>query len=226
MREIAGADHWLVHQKTAEVTGLIEAFSVRLMPSRLDAAENPSAAATMSNGDEPDDVRIEPLRGQGDGRRGQCGRTAHCRNRAAVAAVVHAATRQTIDAGLGELAVAGLDRAALEPILTYCAEQRCEARRRHLSRLPAAHGAARHQDVRRFRRRPCRDHVQGLGPAACAVAAAKTLTAESLEHSAKTWAGEEYWFWARRVLRKLRHGIRRASQSGAPPPGAGASAGR
>ncbi len=26
VREIAGADHWLVHQRTAEVTGLIEAF--------------------------------------------------------------------------------------------------------------------------------------------------------------------------------------------------------
>ena len=30
-----------------------------------------------------------------------------------------------------------------------------------------------------------------------------------------------YWFWARRVLRKLRFGIRRARQSGAPPPGGG-----
>ncbi len=32
----------------------------------------------------------------------------------------------------------------------------------------------------------------------------------------KTWSGENYWFWARRVLRKLRHGIRRANISGAP----------
>jgi tRNA/rRNA methyltransferase len=48
-----------------------------------------------------------------------------------------------------------------------------------------------------------------------------SLTARSLEQLAKTWAGEEYWFWARRVLRKLRHGIRRARQSGAPPPGGG-----
>jgi tRNA/rRNA methyltransferase len=43
------------------------------------------------------------------------------------------------------------------------------------------------------------------------------LHAPSLEHLAKTWAGEEYWFWARRVLRKLRHGVRRAAQTGAPP---------
>ena len=44
------------------------------------------------------------------------------------------------------------------------------------------------------------------------------LQAPSLEHLARTWAGEEYWFWARRVLRKLRHGIRRAAQTGAPAP--------
>ena len=51
----------------------------------------------------------------------------------------------------------------------------------------------------------------------------QTLTVGTLEALAKTWAGEEYWFWARRVLRKLRFGIRRARQSGAPPPGAGAA---
>src|SRR6185369_7907272 len=42
------------------------------------------------------------------------------------------------------------------------------------------------------------------------------LEAESLAKLAKTWAGEEYWFWARRLLRKLRHGLRRANLSGAP----------
>src|SRR6185437_15550876 len=30
----------------------------------------------------------------------------------------------------------------------------------------------------------------------------------------KTWSGENFWFWARRVLRKLRHGIRRANVQG------------
>ena len=41
-----------------------------------------------------------------------------------------------------------------------------------------------------------------------------TLQVDSLDQLAKSWAGEEYWFWARRVLRKLRHGIRRAGQTG------------
>jgi tRNA/rRNA methyltransferase len=39
-----------------------------------------------------------------------------------------------------------------------------------------------------------------------------TLHVDSLEALAKTWSGEKYWYWARRVLRKLRHGIRRALQ--------------
>ena len=37
-----------------------------------------------------------------------------------------------------------------------------------------------------------------------------------MEALTKSWAGEEYWFWARRVLRKLRHGIRRADRTGGP----------
>ncbi len=44
----------------------------------------------------------------------------------------------------------------------------------------------------------------------------KTIRAPSLAALEKTWSGENYWFWARRVLRKLRHGIRRAHIQGAP----------
>src|SRR5690606_5202965 len=42
------------------------------------------------------------------------------------------------------------------------------------------------------------------------------LSIPSMADLEKTWAGENYWFWARRVLRKLRHGLRRANSSGAP----------
>ncbi len=44
-----------------------------------------------------------------------------------VAAVVHACHEKTIGPGLAELAVPGLDVATIEPVLTYCAERRCEA---------------------------------------------------------------------------------------------------
>jgi tRNA/rRNA methyltransferase len=52
-------------------------------------------------------------------------------------------------------------------------------------------------------------HLQGPGTG--------VLRAESLEALARGWAGEEYWFWARRLIRKLRHGPRRAGRSGASP---------
>src|SRR5262245_15323813 len=44
-----------------------------------------------------------------------------------VAAVVHACHEKTVTAGLAELHVPGLDAMTVEPILTYCAEQRCKA---------------------------------------------------------------------------------------------------
>jgi tRNA/rRNA methyltransferase len=37
----------------------------------------------------------------------------------------------------------------------------------------------------------------------------------------RTWSGENYWFWARRVIRKLRHGIRRTHIQGEPVAGEG-----
>jgi tRNA/rRNA methyltransferase len=45
----------------------------------------------------------------------------------AVAEVVYACHELTIDQGLARVAIAGLDRTTLEPILTYCAEERCIA---------------------------------------------------------------------------------------------------
>jgi tRNA/rRNA methyltransferase len=137
-----------------------------------------------------------------------------------VAAVVYACHEKTIDLGLAQLAVPGLDRTTLEPILTYCAERRCEAdnatcpgcrlrmEKRGIKTLDDF--VAQHGEIE-FEASSLR--LRGRGT--------ETLTVESLEALAKTWAGEEYWFWARRVLRKLRFGIRRARQSGAPPPGAG-----
>ena len=137
-----------------------------------------------------------------------------------VASVVHACHEKTIDVGLAELAVAGLDRTTLEPILTYCAERRCEAEnatctgcRLQVEKLGVKtfdDFVARHAEIT-FRDSPVR--LSGSGTS--------KLTAASLEELARTWAGEEYWFWARRVIRKLRHGIRRAGQTGKPPAGTG-----
>jgi tRNA/rRNA methyltransferase len=134
----------------------------------------------------------------------------------AVGTVVERWYRTSMDAGLDQLAVAGLDRAALEAVLTYCAEQRCRGDQASCPgcRLRTERLGVRTFDefVARFAEitfRRSRVRLVGGGR--------ERLEAESLQALAKTWAGEEYWFWARRLLRKLRHGIRRANLGGAAP---------
>ena len=120
---------------------------------------------------------------------------------------------RTIDVGLAELAIAGLDRATLEPVLIYCAELRCEAdaatcpgckrRTEALGIHSLDDFIARHREI-----------VVGDGSVRLLGQGEGTLHTPALAALEKTWAGEKYWFWARRVLRKLRHGIRRAGLHG------------
>ncbi len=131
----------------------------------------------------------------------------------AVAEVVQACHELTIDQGLARVAISGLDRTTLEPVLTYCAEERCVAdaascpgcRRRSevdgLATLDQFIG--RHREI-----------VVGDGAVRLTGSGEGTLHVESVEALAKTWSGQKYWYWARRVLRKLRHGIRRAHLQG------------
>jgi tRNA/rRNA methyltransferase len=138
-------------------------------------------------------------------------------SRLTVAEVVHACHEKTATVALAELGVPGLDMKTVEPLLTYCAEQRCRAdaatcpgcrmRTERLGLKTFDDFVAHHAEIT-FAGSSLRLPGSGEG----------RFHARSLEHLAKTWAGEEYWFWARRVLRKLRHGIRRAAQTGAPPP--------
>jgi tRNA/rRNA methyltransferase len=105
------------------------------------------------------------------------------------------------------VAASGLDRENLEQVLVYCAEQRCAAeqascpgcRRRTLAAglhsfddFVASHAEIAAADGRA--------RLRGAGTG--------VLTVPSLDALSRTWAGEELWFQARRVLRKLRHGIR------------------
>lgn len=131
----------------------------------------------------------------------------------ALACVVHAVHERAIDDGLRQLAIEGLDRETLEPVLVYCAELRCEpdgatcpgCRRRTealgITTLDAF--SARHA---RIDIGEAGVRIEGPGEA--------VSHAASLEALAATWAGEAYWFWARRVIRKLRHGVRRAHIQG------------
>src|SRR5262245_32010741 len=139
-----------------------------------------------------------------------------------VATVVHACHEKAIDDGLAALAIPGLDRAALEPILTYCAELRCETDRATCpgcKRRTEVQGLASLDDFLRAHK----EIVLGDGSVRLVGQGDSSIAAPSLAHLEKTWSGENYWFWARRVLRKLRHGIRRAHIQGAPLSGPGQS---
>ncbi len=130
-----------------------------------------------------------------------------------VAEIVHACHERTIDVALGELAMPGLDRGTLEPVLTYCAELGCEAdsatcpgckrRTEALGIHSLDDFIARHKEI-----------VVGDGAVRLVGKGEGTLHTPALAALEKTWSGENYWFWARRVLRKLRHGIRRANIQG------------
>lgn len=135
-----------------------------------------------------------------DGQRTPC--AAGC----AVGEIVRTCHDKTIDAGLLALAEPSLTRESLEPILTYCAERRCvsdDATCTGCSRRTEALGfasldavVARYASVETDAGHALRG--PGIG----------TLRVPSLDHLARTWAGEAMWFEARRVIRKLRHGIR------------------
>jgi tRNA/rRNA methyltransferase len=123
-----------------------------------------------------------------------------------VSDIVRTCHDQTIDMGLATLAVPDLTRETLEPVLTYCAEQRCVADQ-------ASCGGCRK-----------RTEAQGLKTLEDFIAAHASIVTEtgmtltgagadniqipSLEQLGRTWSGDEMWFEARRVIRKLRHGVR------------------
>lgn len=135
-----------------------------------------------------------------------------------VSRIVHQCHERTIGVALGELAIPGFDAAALEPLLTYCAQLQCEAdgaacpgckRRTEADGIDSLDTyIARHREI-----------VVGDGRVRLMGQGEATLHTPGLEALAKTWSGENYWFWARRCLRKLRHGIRRAHIRGEPVTG-------
>ncbi len=137
-----------------------------------------------------------------------------------VARLVHACHESTIDDGLRDVDAADMDRAALDRILAYCAELRCEAdgatcpgckRRTEAQGIHSLDDfIARHKEI-----------VVGDGAVRLMGQGRETLHTPALAALEKTWSGENYWFWARRVLRKLRHGIRRAHIQGEAVSGPG-----
>lgn len=138
----------------------------------------------------------------------------------AVGAIVHACHAATIDQGLAQLAVPGLTRETLEPVLQYCAALQCveagvscpgcKRRTEFLGIETLDQFILHHKEI-----------IVGDGAIRLQGQGAITTTTPCLETLAKQWSGENYWFWARRVIRKLRHGLRRAQMQGEPVAGEG-----
>jgi tRNA/rRNA methyltransferase len=138
----------------------------------------------------------------------------------AVADLVRACHEMTIDAALAHLAVPGLDRKSLEPVLTYCAEERCVADNASClgcRRRTEAEGIA---NLDEFIARH-REIIIGDGTVRISGGGERIERVDALETLTQSWSGEKYWYWARRVLRKLRHGIRRAHIQGSAFAGVG-----
>ena len=133
--------------------------------------------------------------------------------RTPVGEIVRVCHARTIDVGLAELAIDGLDRTTLEPVLVYCAEERCIA---DGVTCPGCTKRVEAEGITSFDRFVAgyREIVIGNGAVRIAGKGEADLHVDSLETLAATWGGERYWFWARRVPRKLRHGIRRSGLHG------------
>ncbi len=127
----------------------------------------------------------------------------------AVGSLVHDAHEDGIPALEERAAAVGLTSENLDAILTYCAEHRCDA-----AGLTCP-GCQRHVKAQGF------DTVDKFVAAHSEITFAETAIKftgngteksrfQSIDEMMWSWSGEAYWFWARRVLRKLRYGIRKA----------------
>jgi tRNA/rRNA methyltransferase len=137
-----------------------------------------------------------------------------------VGAIVHACHQTSIDAGLAALAIPGLDRDTLDPVLVYCAELRCEASG------ATCPGCKKHTEAMGIHSlddyvKAQKEVIVGDGAVRLLGEGEATVRTPALAALERTWSGENYWFWARRVIRKLRHGIRRAHVKGEPAAGEG-----
>lgn len=132
--------------------------------------------------------------------------------------------RRSHESGIETIAAeweaAGIDREQFDELLVYCAERECiedgvtcaGCRRR-----TQAEGFASVDDFIAAHREIAigadGGKIEGKGQRLAQFA--------GFEAFYRGWAGEEFWFWARRVLRKLRHGVRRSQIKGEAAAGDG-----
>ena len=118
------------------------------------------------------------------------------------------------------LALPGLTRDTLEPVLQYCAKLQCVA---DDASCPGCKRRSEMQGIETLDQfiLSKKEVIVGDGRVRLTGEGRETITTPCLETLTKQWSGENYWFWARRVIRKLRHGIRRADMQGEAVAGEG-----
>ena len=127
---------------------------------------------------------------------------------AVLAAIVHRAHEDGIDSVLGEGTSAQLSRDDLERLLIYCAERRCE---RDNAVCPGCRLASERAGIATLDDYCARQGAITAEASGLTISGGRghdTTSVPSLDHLARTFMGEEYWYWARRVLRKVRYGLR------------------
>lgn len=132
--------------------------------------------------------------------------------------------RRSHESGIEEISATwvagGIDKDSFDDLLVYCAERQCiedKVSCPGCRRRTQAEGFATVDDFiaahREIRIGEGGSKIEGSGT--------RISQFQGFDQFYRGWAGEEYWFWARRVLRKLRHGVRRTHIKGAPAAGEG-----
>lgn len=126
----------------------------------------------------------------------------------ALAELVRCAHEDGIDSVLGPGTPAHLTRDDLEQVLIYCAERRCEADDAVCPGCRLASDRAGIATLDDYCARRGAIIAEASGLAITGGNGSDTQSVPTLDHLARSYMGEEYWFWARRVLRKVRYGLR------------------
>ena len=123
---------------------------------------------------------------------------------AEVVQVLHDAPLERVDACAANI---GLPRKELEAALTFCAERRCAPAEASCGACRRRTEHLRLHDLDAFVASHRRVSIAN-GAMVLTGNGRRERAFQSLEALATTWAGEEYWFYARRIIRKLRYGVR------------------
>ena len=126
----------------------------------------------------------------------------------ALAVIVHRAHEDGIDSVLGEGTAAHLTRGDLEQALIYCAERRCE---RDNAVCPGCRLQSERAGIATLDDYCARYGTINALTSGLTISGGRgsdVQSVSSLDYLARAFMGEEYWYWARRVLRKVRYGLR------------------